>query len=516
MYGPAFEAFRSAVAAGSGVAGRTRLAEAADKLGRYAEEARALEPLAGTLTWRERLCQVYLKAGQRAEASRCLGALVAMAGSDAGAGTKLADLAGALGQDADRTRYLETAFRLQPRPDTGLAAGDALMRAGQPAEAAAMFGAVAERTRDPRALVARGEALLAAHQPGTAAELFRAAQAQGELPEDLQARAYAGLGYARAADGDTPGAVGAWQSALKLRPDPQLSLAVADGLLRAGRTDDAERALAQAGPGPARGGTRSAQRDALAVRLAIARGDTASALRAAETLANTDPSAANLALLAQARSASGDETGAAEGRGARRRRSSRRRPGASAGRLCRAEGRPPLATPPRGSARRSPANRTGCRCARTCRAPMRWPAIGRIPGSPTPRRSAAPKRTRPPPATPATRNACTICGAKNAAATREFAFELVDTLCAPSTAVGCGLSLPIIERLGSAGIGALTASWNPHLPGDPDPQRLTVYARTLWSNDPGSLSPLGRTFQGGIGIRWHPVSDIPSISGPSG
>ncbi len=209
---------------------------------------------------------MYLKAGQRAEASRCLGALVAMAGSDAGAWHEAADLAGALGQDADRTRYLETAFRLQPRPDTGLAAGDALMRAGQPAEAAAMFGAVAERTRDPRALVARGEALLAAHQPGTAAELFRAAQAQGELPEDLQARAYAGLGYARAADGDTPGAVGAWQSALKLRPDPQLSLAVADGLLRAGRTDDAERALAQAGPGPARGGTRSAQRDALAVR----------------------------------------------------------------------------------------------------------------------------------------------------------------------------------------------------------------------------------------------------------
>ena len=98
---------------------------------------------------------------------------------------------------------------------------------------------------------------------------------------------------------------------------------------------------------------------------------------------------------------------------------------------------------------------------------------------------------------------------ENAAATDEFAFELVDTLCAPSNAVGCGLSLPLVQRLGSAGIGAATAGWSPHLPGDPDPQRVTFYARLLWSNDPGGYQILSRTLQGGVGVRVQPINGIP-------
>lgn len=76
----AFDAFHGAVAARAGAAGRSRMAETADRLGRYADEARALEPIAGN-----RLCGVLVKAGEQEQASRCLDRLVAAAGSDAGA-----------------------------------------------------------------------------------------------------------------------------------------------------------------------------------------------------------------------------------------------------------------------------------------------------------------------------------------------------------------------------------------------------------------------------------------------
>ena len=101
---------------------------------------------------------------------------------------------------------------------------------------------------------------------------------------------------------------------------------------------------------------------------------------------------------------------------------------------------------------------------------------------------------------------------ENAIATRTLSFELLSTLCTPGSVAGCSLTPGVpttAERLGSAGIGAASITWTPHLPGDSDPQRLAVYARTLWANDPGSFSPLGKTFQGGIGIRVHPFQQIP-------
>lgn len=301
------------------------------------------------------------------------------------------------------------------------------MQAGRPADAAAIFGAVADQTNDPRAAVARGEALQAAHQPAATAKAS-ARPWPARTCRRRCARAYAALGYAQDAGGDPAAAAASWQGALWLGADRGLAVAEAEVLLRAGHPREATAVLAALNA-PGQNATGAAGR------------------------AGSPPRA---------------------GAGRRRRGPDPRR-GAGARRT-----HPRTPDPPRPGAHRAYAE-----------AIQRTAAYAAATGDP--RGQAVLQGLR----------------AEDAAATQQFAFELVDTLCAPTTTIGCGVALPIVERLGSAGIGAATAAWSPHIPGDSDPQRIALYARLLWSNDPGSVSILSRTLQGGAGIRVQPFNGIP-------
>ena len=241
---PAFEAFQSAVAAGAGRSARLRMAEAAERLGRTADEVRALGPIAYEAVWKERLCRAFLAANQPAQAKACLEQMVAGAGRDARTWRSAAGIAQALGDTEDQARYLETAWRLSHGTAEGLNAGYVLLRAGRTDEAAGVFREVSDGS-GTRAPALRSERRCSA----CISQLLRQRFCVRHWPppgcrQTLQAQASAALGYALDAEGDPAGAAAAWERSLALRPSPGIALARIDGLLRSGHPVEATTALA--------------------------------------------------------------------------------------------------------------------------------------------------------------------------------------------------------------------------------------------------------------------------------
>ena len=518
--GPALEAFRTAVAAGAGRDARLFAAEAAYRLKRPADLVWALAPLAapgaeGTLptAWRDRLCRALAVAGRQDEAVRCVDQMAATAGRDPRSILQAAELAGAIGEPDERLRLLDAAWRQGRWPEAGLAIGDALMRQGKPDEAADVFGEVWAGSAEPRAGLARGEALLAARQPAEAAAALEAVleRSGGVLPTGLAARTFAALGHARDADGDPDGAAAAWRQAQVPEPDPDLQLAMADSLVRAGRPEEADEALAafddrmgQAAPAEAR-----LRRRELGIRADLAQGRTEAARAEAEELARRAPTPDRLGMLADARAAAGDRAGAAEAAATAADAAPHdpQRQAQSGYTLLRL-GEPAAAAERFESALSEAPDRLGVRqdLPRALVLAGEWPAARRAYAEAIDRTAAHANGVG---GSRADLEALHDLRRENLAATRAFTFELLESLCTPGGAAGCRLSRPTVERLGSAGIGAATVAWTPHLPGDPDPYRIAVYGRLLWANDPGTVSLRDRSVQGGFGIRVRPVAGLP-------
>jgi tetratricopeptide (TPR) repeat protein len=542
----ALGSFKSALAVADNTPARLRAAEAAHKLGHLDEEARLLEPLASASAsdgvvkaglssiWQERLCRALLATQQRDAAERCLQQLAVGAEREPRSWSAAADIAKDLGRSDERVRYLLNAlntWREAPDRERGLSAAYGLLALGHPAEAGDLFGKLWNNTGDPHALLGQGEALLAAHKAKAAADVLeRVAETPG-AEQALQARATAALGYARRAAGDRDGAAEAWLRALALIPaEGQFPVhAGSDRTPAPADLPDNELALVMhAGVDAEKPIDRRAFRDSLVIQLALAEHRGKAALTVAEPLAEGDPTADHLALLAAARAATGDKVGAAvaSARAADLAPADAERQ-AQAGYAELAAGDAPAA-----------ARRFEAALARdpnllnvsqdVPRAYVRsgaWSearrAFERAIMETAAHKPAAPKnvvlasngplpaKTYPLGDANAQNQVLHDLRRENAAATREISFEFVDTICSPGSAEGCGLTSPSIQRLGSAGIGAASVFWTPHLPGDPDPQHLALYTRVLWANEPGGLSPHGPAFQGGVGVRFHPFANVP-------
>jgi tetratricopeptide (TPR) repeat protein len=480
----ALASFEGALANGAGPPARLRAMEAATQLRQYAlllrlaEEAMRDPGFTALLTPAER---------NMWEARRC----------EALAALRRTRPAGCIPPSTPASRAAE-------ERETALAEGYRLLALGQGEAASVQFEPVFQATGDTRAGLGLGEALLAVGRTGAALDLLARLVSRANVPAELEARITFAHGQALDQAGQPGRAAEAWERTLMLRPDTQLAIARLDALRRAGNVAQASR-MADAMMVVGVEESARPRLEALRVRLALAQNDTDMARTQAEQLADRFPTPGHWALVSEARAAGGDRPGAAD--------AAERALDGGASALARA-GYAHLAAgdPARGADRlrealqRDPTLRpVRMDLAQVEVAAGQW-SSARI----TLRDALAAARTAPGLPDAESRQQTAIIQALNVRATREFSAEVSTTVCAPSDTVGCRAAiLAVNERLGSAGFGGATMAWSPHIEGVRNRELISLYARLLWANQPGTIQPLGRSFQGGVGISVRPFESVP-------